>query len=89
MHIEFKITAWERVDVPEHLEKEVMAKIKSGEIHGINCLHEQYGDVIWEWKQITESEAYMKVGENNDKSTVYVCSENEEGKDVIDYKNGR
>lgn len=32
MYLDFKITAWERVYIPEEIQEEVIQKLKSGEI---------------------------------------------------------
>lgn len=40
MNFDFKITTWERVTVPEHMEQDIKAKIESGEITTANHIHD-------------------------------------------------
>lgn len=44
MHIDFKVTTWERVEIPEGKEKEVLSKIKDGSISSGNDLFDLFND---------------------------------------------
>jgi hypothetical protein len=38
MHIDFKITTWERVEIPKGMEREIFSKIEDGTISSANGL---------------------------------------------------
>ena len=87
MKIDIKITAWERVEVPEELEAEVLAAIKDEKLmttEDILKFCEDSGLGEADWELLVESEEYMTVDDNGGASTIEVL----EGTDYI-YVNGK
>ncbi len=76
MHIDFKITTWERVIVPNNLKDEVLQAIKDEKITSSNGLHdwlsENGHEVDTEYSIIPEVEEKMTVEENGGFSTIEV-----------------
>jgi hypothetical protein len=80
MKIDIKITAWERVQVPEDLEEEVLAAIKSGQLNTteeILSFCENSGLGLAEWEVLPESEEYMSLEDNNGEATIEVLDSTE------------
>ena len=83
MNIEFKITSWERVIIPEELEEIVLERIKSGDITSSAELLEEFGDCTFDGV-IDEVTEQMSVKQNNGYSTIEV--KGDEYEDI--WKNG-
>lgn len=86
MYLDFKVTSWERVYVPEELSKQVEEKLKSGEIKTANDaigLFEDKG--VYYEGHIEEVEEQMTVEENGGCSTIELIED--DGEDPI-FKNG-
>ena len=79
MKFDFKITTWERVEVPTHLEDLVCDAIKKGVVDSSNSLHdflsENGHDVDTEYSIIQEVEEQMSVEENGGSSTIEVLGD--------------
>lgn len=87
MDFDFKITTWERVNVPKEQEGIVLEAIKSGRITSSNDLHdflaEEGYEIDTECSVIAEVEEQMTIEENGGSSTIEVL---DEGKPI--YQNG-
>lgn len=72
MHVDFKITTWERCELPSDLTpeqvKDIEEKIKSGVLSNFDDLEEECG--ITSHEIILEVEEYMTPEENGGCSTV-------------------
>lgn len=86
MYLDFKVTSWERLYIPEELSRQVEEKLKSGEIQTANDAIELFEDrgVYYEG-HIAEVEEQMTVEENGGSSTIELIGSN--GGDPI-FKNG-
>ena len=82
MEFDFKITTWERVTVSKEKEKEVLDKIKKGEIVSADDIFDV--DKNAHCKKIDDVDEQMTVEENSECSTIEVL--NSEG--VTIFKNG-
>lgn len=79
MKFDFKITTWERVEVPEELEAAVLAKIESGDIWTTNQVLEFVEDMGGraDWEIIPECEEYITPEENGGAATIEVMEDGE------------
>lgn len=78
MDIDFKITAWERVVVPEHLEDKVLEKIKDGSLRTANevCIYLANLDIYGKYEGILEDTIIsMSIEENNGNPTIEVIGD--------------
>lgn len=82
MKFDFKVTTWERVEVPTHLEALVLAAIKAGRATSSSDIHdvlaENGHEVDTEYSIIEEVEEQMSVEENGGCSTIEVIDDNDE-----------
>jgi len=73
MHVDFKITTWERCELTDNLTpeevKEIERKIKEGVITNYDDLEEEVGNIP-DHEIILEAEEYMTPEENGGCSTV-------------------
>lgn len=86
MDFDFKITTWERVNVSEEHEQEVLQAIKEGKITSANdifCFLAGKEDVNIECIKLTDVEEQMTVEENGGCSTIEVI---DNGKEVFNNK---
>jgi hypothetical protein len=89
MHIDFKITGWERVEIPEEMEEEVLSKIKDGTITTANdifALPNANPDGSLRCDMLPDVTESMSVEENGGASTIEAFADNQSG-DLI-FKNG-
>ena len=70
MHVDFKITTWERVEVPKEHEEEILSKIKDGTITSANDMFDHLDDITCE--KLTDVDEQMTPQENGGCSTVEV-----------------
>jgi hypothetical protein len=75
MKFEFKITTWERVEVPEEKEQEILQLIKEGKITSSNEIFDHCPEASFEI--IPEVEEQMTPEENGDEATIEVSEGNE------------
>jgi phosphomannomutase len=79
MYVDFKVTVWERVWIPEDMEPEVKELVENGEIQtaqDIFDLHETYDDIASPTASyIDETEEYIDVDTNNGHSTIEIIDE--------------
>ena len=88
MHVSFKITTWEFVDVPDKLKDEALKKIKSGEIANSDDLITLCDTVKNTYRsRVDGSDEMMSVKENDNQSTIEVEEDGEDGS-VMVYQNG-
>ena len=88
MEVDFKITTWERIVVPDEYKEIVVEKIKSGEIENGNQLYEfimqeEETDKNLEAFTLKETEDYLSLEQNLGYSTIDVRI----GEETI-YENG-
>jgi penicillin V acylase-like amidase (Ntn superfamily) len=78
MYIDFKITAWERVTIPDELKTEVLRKLKSGEITSSNTLYNAVDceDLFYQIQD--DSGSQLSVEENEGDETICAYDEMEE-----------
>lgn len=74
MHVDFKITTWERINIPEEKEEEVLNLIQSGEIVTGVDLADYLGDCDIE--HLMEVDEYMSPEENGGCSTIEAYNNN-------------
>jgi hypothetical protein len=81
MDFDFKITTWERVNVSEEHEQEVLQAIKEGKITSANDVFDflaDKGDMNIECIKLTETDEQMTVEENGGCSTIEVIDNGKE-----------
>ncbi len=69
MQVDFKITTWERVDVPEEHKEAIVKALESGEITTANDLIEFIESATYEGI-IDEVSEQMNITENDGQSTI-------------------
>lgn len=79
MHVDFKITTWERVEIPEEIEQEVLKAIESGEITSANELFEKFDktDNRLSCDIILDVSEQMEIEENGFCSTIELYSDDD------------
>ena len=79
MNVNFKMSVWYRMYVPDHLEKTVVAKLKDGSISNSNDLYIFLSENGFEtdWQSIPESEEGMIPEENYGLCTIEACSDDD------------
>ena len=89
MYVDFKITAWERVEVSDEIADKVLQMIKDGEIRTANDLFEdeELEDYCGVTSLVPETEDYMTLEENGGASTIEVL-ERKDHENVTIYRNG-
>lgn len=75
MYIDFKITTWERVEIPEEREEEVLAKIKSGEVECSNDLWSMDMNMDLTYETLDDCSVQMTSKENSLAATIEVFKE--------------
>ena len=86
MEIDFKITTWERVTIPQELEKEVLKAIENEEITCSDDLIELFGEDCFYEGILSDVSAQMTVEENGQNATIEVL--NDKGDTIFDNLNG-
>lgn len=81
MHVDFKITIWERVEIPEEFEEEILEKIKDGTIASANDLFgyqpkDGKGYLDLDCEKLDDTSEQMTVEENGGCSVVEVWDNN-------------
>ena len=73
MNIDFKITTWERVLVPEDVGKEIFEQIKSGKIKSTNDIfNSDFNESGLECNHVLETDEQMSIEENDGQPTIEV-----------------
>ena len=86
MQIDFKITTWERITVPQELEQEVIKAIASEEITCADDLFEMFGDDCFNEGILSDVSQQMTIEENDYNATIEVI--NDKGNTIFDNVNG-
>jgi len=86
MQIDFKITTWERISVPQELQEAVTKAIASEEITCADDLFEMFGDDCFNEGIIDDTSEQMTIEENDDNPTIEVL--NDKGDTIFDNVNG-
>jgi hypothetical protein len=79
MHIDFKIITWERVEIPEEKEEEVLELLKQGKIQSSNDIFENIEEewIGLSYDVIAETEQQISIEENKGYSTIQAYGEND------------
>lgn len=77
MHIDFKITVWERVMIPDEIAEDVLAKIKDKKIRTSVQLYDTFVEKTDKinWDTLPETEEAISPEENEGCSTIEVYDE--------------
>ena len=79
MHIDFKCTVWERINVPDELKKEFEEKVRSGEISSSDEAFGVFGDKIdGLYESLPDTGEQMNITENDMQSTVELWDDKED-----------
>ena len=72
MYIDFKISTWERVQIDDSIKKEVIAKLKSGEITSSSDLYEHFNEELFSFDSdiMYEASEQLTPKDNNGMSTI-------------------
>ena len=81
MKVDFKITTWERVEIPEEYKDEVLAKLEDGTITSasdlFNFVPSDGKQMDLDCNQIEGTDEQMSVSENGGCSTIEVLDDSE------------
>jgi hypothetical protein len=82
MNVDFLVKTWERIEVSETIQDEVLGKIKSGEITCSNDICDNYPDTEWEFKSesLIEYTEQVSLEDNGGCATIDVFDD--EGNDI-------
>jgi hypothetical protein len=86
MQIDFKITTWERITIPQELEQEVLKAIQNEEISSADDLIEMFGDECFNEGILSDVNQQMSIEENDYNATIEVI--NDKGNTIFDNVNG-
>ena len=86
MQIDFKITTWERISVPQELEGQVIKAIQNEEITNADDLFELFGDECFNEGILSDVSQQMSIEENDDNATIEII--NDKGDTIFDNVNG-
>jgi hypothetical protein len=86
MQIDFKITTWERISVPQELQEAVTKAIASEEITCADDLFEMFGDDCFNEGYLSDVSQQMTIEENDGNATIEVL--NDKGETIFDNVNG-
>jgi hypothetical protein len=86
MQIDFKITTWERISVPQELQEAVTKAIANEEITCADDLIEMFGDDCFNEGILSDVSQQMTIEENDDNATIEVI--NDKGDTIFDNVNG-
>ena len=81
MHIDFKISTWERAQVPEGMEDKVLQACKEGKINTVNELNDfvkelDNTDEFIDWETLEDVVEYLTLEDNGYDATIEVFDEN-------------
>lgn len=74
MHVDFKITTWERIEIPEEHQSEVLDKIKKGIISIPQDVCEEIGHD--ETEMLNDYKEEITIEENDGQRTIEVYDDN-------------
>jgi len=85
MYIDFKITTWERIEIPEEHKEKVLKAIKNKEITSTNDMFDKFSnDFQISLEDLSEVDEQMTPEENNGCSTIEVYGEKTDIKTIWD-----
>lgn len=79
MHVDFKVTTWERVEIPAKDEAEIMAAIADGRITSANQIFELFPSDDLMCDKLDDVDVQMTPEENGGYSTIEVL----EGRELL------
>ena len=86
MQVDFKITTWERISIPQELGLKVIKAIQNEEITSADDLIEMFGDDCFNEGILSDVSQQMTIEENDDNATIEII--NDKGDTVFDNVNG-
>ena len=86
MQVDFKITTWERITIPQELGLKVIKAIQNEEITSADDLIEMFGDDCFNEGILSDVSQQMTIEENDDNATIEII--NDKGNTVFDNVNG-
>ena len=86
MQIDFKITTWERITIPQELGLKVIKAIQNEEITSADDLIEMFGDDCFNEGILSDVSQQMTIEENDDNATIEII--NDKGNTIFDNVNG-
>ena len=86
MQVDFKITTWERITVPQELQEAVIKAIANESITNADDLIEMFGDDCFYEGIITDVSQQMSIDENDGNATIEVLDD--KGNTIFDNVNG-
>ena len=90
MYVDFKCTIWERIEIPKEIEKELVDKIKSGEITSANeCYGVFGGDIDNNYELLLDTGEDMSPEENDGFPTIEIHDTDDKCFDKTIWDNGR
>lgn len=72
MHIDFKVTCWERVEIPKEHEEKVKQALKEGKINSANDVFNLDYDMSLDCDMLLDTSEQLSIEENGGYSTVEV-----------------
>jgi hypothetical protein len=86
MQVDFKITTWERITIPQELQEAVTKGILNEEITCSDDLIEMFGDDCFNEGILSDVSQQMTIEENDHNATIEVI--NDKGDTIFDNVNG-
>lgn len=86
MQVDFKITTWERITVPQELQEAVIKAIANESITNADDLIEMFGDDCFYEGILTDVSQEMSIDENDGNATIEVLDD--KGNTIFDNVNG-
>jgi hypothetical protein len=86
MQVDFKITTWERISIPQELEEQVIKGILNEEITCSDDLYEMFGDDCFNEGILSDVSQQMTIEDNDHNATIEVL--NDKGDTICDNVNG-
>lgn len=75
MHINFKKTIWERVDIPEDKEEEILEFIINSKEPVISINHKLTIDLELKWENMDDTETFLNPKDNEGFATIEVIGD--------------
>lgn len=81
MNIDFKISTWERAEIPEEFEEQILKATKEGKITSINDLDDLLDEIdknktdFIKWEVLPEVEEYLNIEDNGGQATIEITDD--------------
>ena len=72
MHVDFKVTTWERVEIPEEHKEKVKQAIKNGKVESANDLFNLDLEMQLDCEMLQDTSEQLTVDENKGCSTIEI-----------------